>query len=164
MSVRKTFLLFCAIACHAMGLAALPAGGRLTPPRAVEGHLANGLRYIIIPNGVPGKKVEYRLVMRVGSVHESAGQKGCAHFLEHVSFCGSRHFPDKTMVSWLESLGMKFGIDINAYTGLDRTVFMFSTPSDIRPKTTMKAFAHHTSRLAGRTDPCGRPCGGTRKA
>lgn len=68
--------------------------------------------------------------MRVGSVQETENQKGCAHFLEHMAFGGTRHFPKRSLVSYLESKGVKYGIDINAFTGYDRTIYMFAVPTD----------------------------------
>ena len=100
------------------------------PPNTVEGTLANGLHYLILPNEAPIHTTEFRLVMRIGSVQESEKQKGAAHFLEHMSFAGSKHFPGRGMVDYLETLGMKFGRDINAVTGYDRTIFMLTVPMD----------------------------------
>lgn len=94
----------------------------------VEGVLPNGLHYVVLPNTTPVHNVELRLVMRLGSVQETDEQKGAAHFLEHMAFGGTRHFPKRTMVEYLESLGMKYGRDINAVTGYDRTIFMLSVP------------------------------------
>lgn len=102
---------------------ALPAG-------TVEGRLDNGLHYLILPNPTPSSKVEFRLIMRVGSLQETAQEKGCAHFLEHMAFGGTRHFPKRTLVESLEKLGMKYGQDINALTGFDRTIYMFAVPVD----------------------------------
>lgn len=102
---------------------ALPAG-------TVEGVLDNGLRYLILPNDFPAGRAEFRLVWKVGAVQQDDDQGGCAHFLEHIAFGGSENFPNRGAVAYLESLGMKYGIDINAYTGHDRTIYMFATPSD----------------------------------
>lgn len=99
-------------------------------PGTVEGFLPNGLHYLVLPNAEPVHNVELRLIMRVGSVQENEHQKGAAHFLEHMAFAGTRHFPNRSMVEFLESLGMKYGRDINAVTGYDRTVFMLSVPMD----------------------------------
>lgn len=114
--------------CPAAGDTALIA----LPERTVEGCLDNGLRYLIFPNAVPAHTVEMRLVMRLGSVQENDRQKGCAHFLEHMAFAGTRHFPRRSMIDYLEGLGMKFGRDINAVTGYDRTVFMLTVPMTAR--------------------------------
>ncbi len=100
------------------------------PAGIVEGRLSNGLRYILKKNGTPASRTEFRLIMRVGSVQETERQKGGAHFLEHIAFGGTRHFPRRGAVEYLESLGMKYGQDINAYTGFDRTIYMFAVPSD----------------------------------
>lgn len=100
------------------------------PPHTVEGTLANGLHYLILPNPTPAHTTEFRLIMRVGSVQENDKQKGGAHFLEHMAFAGSKHFPGRSMIDELESYGMKFGRDINAVTGFDRTIFMFTVPMD----------------------------------
>lgn len=97
-------------------------------PGTVEGFLPNGLHYLVLPNSEPVHNVELRLVMRVGSVQENESQKGAAHFLEHMAFAGTRHFPGRSMVEFLEAQGMKYGRDINAVTGYDRTVFMLSAP------------------------------------
>ena len=98
------------------------------PEKTVEGHLPNGLHYLILPNELPGHTAEMRLVMRLGSVQETEEQKGSAHFLEHMAFGGTKHYPGRGMVEYLEGLGMKYGRDINAVTGYDRTIFMLSVP------------------------------------
>ncbi len=99
-------------------------------PGTCEGVLPNGLHYILRQNPVPESRIEFRLVWRIGSVQELDREKGCAHFLEHVAFGGSRHFPGKSMQGYLESLGMKYGVDINAFTGQDRTIYLFAVPTD----------------------------------
>lgn len=112
----------------------IPASAQHTllslPGNTREGCLTNGLHYIILRNNEPAHRIEYRLVMKVGSIQESAGQKGCAHFLEHMAFGGTKHFPGRSLVHYLESKGMQYGIDINAVTGYDRTIYMFATPSE----------------------------------
>lgn len=100
------------------------------PEGTVEGQLPNGLKYIILQNKFPEKKAEFRLVWKVGAVQQDDSQGGCAHFLEHMAFGGSENFPNRGAVAYLESLGMKYGIDINAYTGHDRTIYMFALPTD----------------------------------
>lgn len=100
------------------------------PPATVEGFLSNGLRYIIKQNGLPRHNVECRLVINVGSVQEEEHQRGGAHFLEHMAFNGSTHFPGGSMVDYFERQGMKYGRDINAFTGFDRTLYWFSLPVD----------------------------------
>ena len=100
------------------------------PAGTLEGRLPNGLRYLILRNSSPASRIEFRLVMEVGSVQETEQEKGCAHFLEHVAFGGTTHFPKRSLVEYLESLGMKYGQDINAFTGFDRTIYMFAVPAD----------------------------------
>lgn len=100
------------------------------PEGTLEGRLPNGLRYIILHNDYPEKRAEFRLIWNVGAVQQDDTQGGCAHFLEHMAFGGSANFPDRAAVAWLESLGMKYGIDINAFTGHDRTIYMFGFPTD----------------------------------
>lgn len=100
------------------------------PKETVEGYLDNGFHYIILPNKLPEAKAEIRLVMRIGSLQEEEGEKGCAHFLEHIAFGGTANFPNRMLVEALENTGMKYGIDINAFTGFDRTIYMFAVPLD----------------------------------
>lgn len=100
------------------------------PKGTLEGFLPNGLHYLILNNSVPASRVEFRLIMRVGSVQEEENEKGCAHFLEHMAFGGTKHFPKRALVDYIESYGMKYGIDINAFTGYDRTIYMFAVPVD----------------------------------
>lgn len=107
------------------------------PQGTVEGYLSNGLHYLILKNTLPASKVEFRLIMHVGSVQETENEKGCAHFLEHMAFGGTTHFPKRTLVNYIESFGMKYGIDINAFTGYDRTIYMFPLPTDHGQKTSV---------------------------
>ncbi len=99
------------------------------PAGTVEGFLPNELHYLILPNDYPAGRAEFRLVWKVGSVQQNDRQGGAAHFLEHIAFGGTDNFPNRGAVSYLESLGMRYGIDINAFTGHDRTIYLFATPS-----------------------------------
>ncbi len=92
--------------------------------------LPNGLRYILKANDLPGHKIEFRLVIPSGSLRQTRHEGGVAHFLEHMAFNGTTHFPEKGIVNYLESLGVKYGFGINAFTGFDRTIYMFSIPTD----------------------------------
>ena len=98
------------------------------PKGTVEGQFDNGLRYIIVPNGLPKHSIEVRLVMNVGSLQEENDQRGGAHFLEHSAFIGTKHFPKRALIDYFERQGMKFGRDINAFTGFDRTIYWLSLP------------------------------------
>jgi len=98
------------------------------------GRLPNGLRYAILHNQEPKGRVSARLAIRVGSVYENDSQRGLAHFLEHMAFNGSRHFPSDTVVEFFQRLGMGFGGDTNASTNFDRTVYQLELP-DTKPET-----------------------------
>lgn len=101
------------------------------PPHTIEGTLSNGMHYIVLPNKLPRHDIELRLVMRVGSLQEQANQHGGAHFLEHMSFAGTKHFPKDRWVDFFERMGMKYGRDINAFTGFDRTIYWLTLPAPI---------------------------------
>lgn len=105
--------------------AALPVNAAL-----VHGTLDNGVRYFVLRNGRPESRAELRLVVDVGSVLEDDDQLGLAHFVEHMAFNGTRNFPKNELVHYLESIGMRFGADLNAYTSFDETVYMLTVPTD----------------------------------
>lgn len=104
------------------------------PPNTTEGHLANGMHYIVMPNALPRHDIELRLVMRVGSLQENDLQHGGAHFLEHMAFAGTKHLPGASWVDFFERMGMKYGRDINAFTGFDRTIYWLTLPAPISPQ------------------------------
>ena len=99
-------------------------------PNVKIGKLANGLTYYIRKNPKPEKKVELRLAVNAGSVLENNDQRGLAHFMEHMGFNGSKNFPKNELVDYLQKTGVKFGADLNAYTGFDETVYILPIPSD----------------------------------
>lgn len=92
--------------------------------------LDNGLTYLIRENSRPEKRAELRLVINAGSILEYQDQQGLAHFVEHMAFNGTAHFPKLEIVNFLESIGMNFGADVNAYTSFDETVYMLQVPTD----------------------------------
>ena len=94
------------------------------------GKLDNGLTYYIQRNRMPEHKLELRLVLKAGSILEDDDQQGLAHFTEHMAFNGSRHFKKHELISYLQSIGVKFGADLNAYTSFDETVYILPVPSD----------------------------------
>ena len=114
---------------------AMPVDAQIT-----RGQLPNGLRYYVRANKKPEKRAELRLAVKTGSVLEDDDQQGLAHFVEHMAFNGTRNFPKQEVVSFLESLGMRFGADINAYTSFDETVFMLQVPTD-KPATMERALS-----------------------
>jgi len=99
-------------------------------PDLKEGVLPNGLHYYILKNGKPEKHVELRLVVKAGSILEDDDQQGLAHFTEHMEFDGSKHFQKHELISYLQSIGVKFGADLNAYTSFDETVYILPIPTD----------------------------------
>ncbi len=101
-----------------------------TDPNIKKGVLSNGLTYYIRKNSKPEDKVELRLVVNVGSMMEDEDQQGLAHFLEHMAFNGTKNFEKNELVSYLQSVGVKFGADLNAYTSFDETVYILPIPSD----------------------------------
>lgn len=92
-------------------------------PAVKIGKLDNGLTYIIRKNQHPEGRAHFYIAQRVGSMQEEESQRGLAHFLEHMAFNGTKNFPGKTMTSWLETIGVKFGANLNAYTAFDQTVY-----------------------------------------
>ena len=99
-------------------------------PNVKIGRLPNGLTYYIRKNSLPEKRVEMRLVVNAGSVLEDDDQLGLAHFMEHMNFNGTRRFPKNELVSYLQSIGVRFGADLNAYTSFDETVYILPVPTD----------------------------------
>ena len=95
-------------------------------PNVRYGVLDNGLTYYVRHNETPKNRAEFHIAQKVGSILENEDQRGLAHFLEHMAFNGTEHFPGKTMLNYLENNGIKFGVDLNAYTGFDETVYRIS--------------------------------------
>ncbi|WNB17033.1 M16 family metallopeptidase [Marivirga arenosa] len=94
------------------------------------GQLENGLTYYIRQNSKPEDKVEFRLVINAGSMQENDKQLGLAHFTEHMAFNGTENFKKNELVDYLQSAGVKFGADLNAYTSFDETVYILPIPTD----------------------------------
>ncbi|MCR5077303.1 MAG: insulinase family protein [Prevotella sp.] len=88
-----------------------------------QGKLSNGLTYYILHNEWPEHVANFYIAQRVGSIQENDRQRGLAHFLEHMAFNGSEHFPDSTLLEYTRSLGVEFGSNLNAYTSIDQTVY-----------------------------------------
>src|SRR5512141_267529 len=99
-------------------------------PQVVSGTLPNGLRYYIRANPKPEKRAELRLAVNAGSVLEDPDQLGLAHVVEHMAFNGTEHFQRHELVNYLESIGMRFGADLNASTAFDETVYLLQVPTD----------------------------------
>lgn len=131
--------------CGSLNRTGIPAGGAvdatgtapawphaesdLKPdPDLVFGSLANGFRYVLMKNQTPRDRVSMHLMVEAGSVHETDPQQGLAHFLEHMVFNGSTHFPPGEMVKYFQRIGMEFGPDANASTGFYRTKYDILLP------------------------------------
>jgi len=99
-------------------------------PLITVGTLPNGLRYYIRENRQPQSRAELRLVVNAGSVLEDEDQRGLAHFVEHMSFNGTLHFPKLDVVNFMQSLGMRFGAHVNASTSFDETIYKLQIPTD----------------------------------
>ncbi|MDQ8153047.1 MAG: insulinase family protein [Gemmatimonadota bacterium] len=130
--------LACALLAGAVGAqqaapaptASAPTAPLPVDPAILQGTLPNGLRYFVRRNEKPQRRAELRLVVRAGSVLEDDDQRGLAHYVEHMAFNGTWRFPKQDIVSFLERAGMRFGADLNAYTGFEETVYMLQIPTD----------------------------------
>ncbi len=87
------------------------------------GKLANGLTYYIRYNNWPEHRANFYIAQKVGSIQEEESQRGLAHFLEHMAFNGSEHFKGNSLIEWCRSRGIQFGVDLNAYTSIEQTVY-----------------------------------------
>ncbi|KXB75664.1 peptidase M16 inactive domain protein [Prevotella amnii] len=127
----KTIRFFCVVIIFFASLLLSMAGVHTAikiPKGTIKGRLANGLSYIIKRNIHPQNVTELRLVMQIGALQQTENQGGTAHFIEHMAFAGSKSYRGFNMVHMLEKKGMKFGRDINAYTGFDKTIYSLSVP------------------------------------
>jgi zinc protease len=115
---------------HGRGPAWPHENSNLPPDPAITyGRLENGFGYVLMPNRRPEKRVSLHLLIRAGSLHETEDQRGLAHFLEHMLFNGSTHFPPGELIQYFQRIGMRFGADANARTGFDKTVYDLILPS-----------------------------------
>ena len=119
--VTATFMLFGMITMMAQQMPDIPVD-----PDVRIGKLDNGLTYYIRHHAWPEQRAEFYIAQRVGSIQENDDQRGLAHFLEHMAFNGSKHFKGNELLRWCESIGVKFGTDLNAYTSIDQTVYNIS--------------------------------------
>ena len=92
-------------------------------PDVKIGKLKNGLTYYIRHNEEPKERAYFYIAQKVGAIQEEPHQRGLAHFLEHMCFNGTTHFPGNRLREYLESIGVKFGADLNAYTAVEETVY-----------------------------------------
>lgn len=125
---KSLFLILIAVFSITAGIQAQPDLNQFAPvdPEIRTGKLSNGLTYFIRNNKEPEKRASFYIIQNVGAILENDDQNGLAHFLEHMAFNGTEHFPDKGIISSLEKHGVAFGSNINAYTGFDETVYNLS--------------------------------------
>lgn len=150
--IRVCALVLTCVAGVSLAAQTVPAVTQALPvdPEVTTGQFDNGLKYYIRKNSLPAGRAELRLVVNVGSVVEDKDQLGLAHFVEHMAFNGTRNFPKLETVAFLESLGMRFGPSINAFTSFDETVYMLQVPTD-KPEVLARAmliledWAHNVS-------------------
>ncbi len=131
MNIFKTFLILAFFSLIAHFSVAQDLNAPIPFDAKVKtGTLPNGIKYYIRKNAKPEKRVELRLAIQAGSINEDPDQLGLAHFVEHMCFNGTKNFAKNELVKYLQSLGVKFGADLNAYTSFDETVYILPIPSD----------------------------------
>lgn len=127
MKLRTLLGAFVLLAMPAALKAQAPAGANLPQvpqDSAVRiGKLPNGLTYYIRHNELPEHRANFYIVQQVGSVQEEESQRGLAHFLEHMCFNGTKNYPDDALIKYLESIGVKYGENLNAATSTDNTIY-----------------------------------------
>ena len=101
-------------------------------PEVRIGKLDNGMTYYIRHNDFVKDRADFRIAQKVGSILEDDNQRGLAHFLEHMCFNGTKNFPGDSLKKYLESIGVKFGLNLNAYTSIDETVYRISDAPVVR--------------------------------
>ncbi|HEX3868463.1 MAG TPA: pitrilysin family protein, partial [Gemmatimonadaceae bacterium] len=141
--LARSFVLSVAVAAPAFGQRTPVNTPKLTPvaapapstrlpvdPKVRIGTLPNGIRYYIRQNTKPEKRAELRLVVNAGSILENNEQLGLAHFVEHTAFNGTTHFAKNDLIKYLQSIGVRFGADLNASTDFDETTYILPIPTD----------------------------------
>lgn len=116
-------LLAALLVCCSIPVLAQQAQPIPTDPNVRIGKLENGLTYYIRHNNLPEGQADFYIAQKVGSILEEEAQRGLAHFLEHMCFNGTKHFPNNRLREYLEGIGVKFGENLNAYTAMDETVY-----------------------------------------
>lgn len=121
--MKRLFIFIAAIIAATMAFGQTPLPN---DPAVRVGKLENGMTYYIRHNDQPAQRAEFYLATDVGAFQESDDQDGLAHFLEHMCFNGTKNFPDKLLLDWLQSIGAEFGRNINASTGFEQTQYMLN--------------------------------------
>ena len=123
MKIKLRNMLATLIVCLCIPVLAQQAQPIPTDPNVRIGKLENGLTYYIRHNALPEGQADFYIAQKVGSILEEENQRGLAHFLEHMCFNGTKHFPGNGLRDYLENIGVKFGTNLNAYTAMDETVY-----------------------------------------
>ena len=126
MNMKKLFLSLILALTSSVMMTAQEMPSVPVDPDVRIGKLDNGLTYYIRHNNWPENRAEFYIAQKVGSIQEDDNQRGLAHFLEHMAFNGSKHFPGNELMRWCESVGVQFGGDLNAYTSIEETVYNIS--------------------------------------
>ena len=121
--MKRLFITLAALVAATVAFAQTPLPN---DPAVKVGKLENGMTYYIRHNDQPAQRAEFYLATDVGAYQESDDQDGLAHFLEHMCFNGTKNFPDKMLLEWLQSIGAEFGRNINASTGFEQTQYMLN--------------------------------------
>lgn len=137
--MKKHVLTILILVILIFGFSCTGADGKLPFDKSIiKGRLDNGMTYILRENKKPEKRIVLYLVCKAGSVLEEDNQRGLAHFVEHMAFNGTEKFQKHEIISYLESLGMEFGPEVNAHTSFDETIYKLQVPSD-NPEALSKA-------------------------
>ena len=128
--MKRKFILF--LAFMAASVAVMAQNPLPNDPEVKVGKLENGLTYYIRHNDKPAQRAEFYLATNVGAFQETDEQDGLAHFLEHMCFNGTKNFPGKDLLNWLQSIGAEFGRNINASTGFEETQYMLNNIPIVR--------------------------------
>ncbi|NDW13157.1 insulinase family protein [Bacteroides sp. 214] len=129
---RISFVAILTVCCSLSSVFAQQMPPIPVDPNVRIGKLENGLTYYIRKNSLPENRAEFYIAQKVGSIQENDDQKGLAHFLEHMCFNGTTHYPGDALKQYLETIGVKFGENLNAYTSIDETVYNISNVPVIR--------------------------------
>ena len=127
--MKRLFITLAALIAATVAFAQTPLPN---DPAVRVGKLDNGMTYYIRHNDQPAQRAEFYLATDVGAYQESDDQDGLAHFLEHMCFNGTKNFPDKLLLEWLQSIGAEFGRNINASTGFEQTQYMLNNIPIVR--------------------------------
>lgn len=129
--LRFCLFLFCCLAWTVQAQTSFPLDQPIPSDQDIlSGILPNGMKYFIKHNEKPEDRAELRLAVKAGSLQEDEDQLGVAHFVEHMAFNGSKHFKKNELIDYLESVGTRFGADLNAYTSFEETVYMIQARTD----------------------------------